>query len=316
MVHINIRRLLWFTLPSGIVFVVLGGVVIYNSLKINSLTKQVGSLTQQLTATNIALSSSTQQFSQRFADLGQQTAGLSSTLANTQQNIDAVKTQVGGVEQTVGSISGTVGTLSGTVGTLQKLSEADPQLLKKYSKVYFLNENYTPAHLTVVPSDYVYSSARQEQFLSEAWPHLKDLFDAAKVAGVTLYVKSGYRSFAEQKSLKTSYSVVYGKGTANSFSADQGYSEHQLGTTLDFITTGIGGQLSGFDKTKSYQWLLDNAYRFGFELSYPKGNTYYVYEPWHWHYVGVKLATYLHDNKLNFYDLDQRDIDKYLVDMF
>jgi D-alanyl-D-alanine carboxypeptidase len=157
---------------------------------------------------------------------------------------------------------------------------------------------------------------RQEQFLSEATPHLISLLSFAKASGITLYVKSGYRSFAEQRSLKSAYSVTYGAGTANTFSADQGYSEHQLGTTVDFITVGLNGQLAGFDKTPAFLWLQDNAHKYGFVLSYPKGNKYYMYEPWHWRFVGVKLATYLHDNKLNFYDLDQREIDKYLANIF
>lgn len=262
-----------------------------------------------LASTTAALSRNTNQLSQNLADLRSKTVGLSDTISSAQQNIEDVKTQVGGVEQTVGSISG-------TVGTLQKLSQIDPELLKKYSKFYFLNENYAPARLIDIPADYTYSASRPEKFLAEAWPFLKELFEAAKADGVALYVKSAYRSFAEQQSLKSLYSVVYGAGTANSFSADQGYSEHQLGTTLDFITTGLGGQLDGFDNTQAYRWLLDNAYRFGFELSYPAGNDYYVFEPWHWRFVGVKFADYLHDKKLNFYDADQREIDTYLVDIF
>ncbi|MDP2648876.1 MAG: D-alanyl-D-alanine carboxypeptidase family protein, partial [bacterium] len=94
------------------------------------------------------------------------------------------------------------------------------------------------------------------------------------------------------------------------------YSEHQLGTTADFITTGLGGQLDGFGDTAAYQWLLGNAYRYGFVLSYPKDNGFYIYEPWHWRFVGVKLATYLHNNNMNFYEMDQRDIDAYLADIF
>ena len=110
--------------------------------------------------------------------------------------------------------------------------------------------------------------------------------------------------------------MTYGAGTANSFSADQGYSEHQLGTTVDMITSGLGGVLDGFDTTKAYQWMLSNAYKYGFILSYPKNNNYYVYEPWHWRFVGIKFAKYLHDQKLNFYDLEQRTIDSYLVSIF
>jgi LAS superfamily LD-carboxypeptidase LdcB len=143
------------------------------------------------------------------------------------------------------------------------------------------------------------------------------MIDVASSSGVQIYVFSAYRSFAEQKALKGIYTMEYGAGTANSFSADQGYSEHQLGTAVDLITPGQGGQLEDtFDQTKAYQWLVANAYKYGFELSYPKSNDYYVYEPWHWRYVGVKLATYLHDNHLNFYDVDQRTIDTYLINIW
>jgi len=306
---VGYKRFLPYIIPAGIVFVVLGGFFVYGFLRISSLTEQIASLTTEFSSTTAALSQDTGQLAKNLADLRSQTTGLSDTLSSAQQNIDAVKTQVGGVEQTVGSISG-------TVGTLQKLAQIDPELLKKYSKVYFLNENYVPAHLTSIPADYVYKESNPERFLTEAWPFLKNLFDTAKSNGVTLYVESAYRSFAEQQSLKSLYTVIYGAGTANSFAADQGYSEHQLGTTLDFITTGLGGRTEGFENTQAYQWLVANAYRFGFEISYPKGNAQYIYEPWHWRFIGVKFATYLHDNKLNFYDMDQRDIDAYLVNIF
>ena len=82
------------------------------------------------------------------------------------------------------------------------------------------------------------------------------------------------------------------------------------------MTTGLGGAFAGFDRTGAYQWLLANAYKYGFVLSYPANNPYYIYEPWHWRYVGVKLSTALHDQNKNFYDLDQREIDQYLADIF
>lgn len=307
--HPQSKKIILNSLPFGITFVVFGGALIYAFMQINTLEKNLNLLTMEFASTTENFSTNTSRLSENFSTLSKQTKGISSSLSDTLLNINAVKNEVGGVKQTVGSISG-------TVGTLQKLSQVDVQLLKKYSKVYFTNENYTPAHLTKIPEQYLYSASREEQFLSEAMPYLENLLNTAKSNGITLYVKSGYRSFAEQKSLKSAYSVVYGAGTANAFSADQGYSEHQLGTTIDFITTGLGGNLTGFGKTDSYKWLTENAYRFGFVLSYPEGNKYYMYEPWHWRYIGVKIATYLHDNNLNFYDLDQREIDKYLVNIF
>jgi len=295
--------------PAGVVFVILGGILIYAFVRISSLTEDVSLITTELASTTAALSQNTSHLAQNITDLRTQTTGLSDTLSSTQDNIATVNTKVGGVLQTVGSISG-------TVGTLQKLSQIDPELLKKYSKVYFMNENYVPARLVSIPKEYLYTETVPEHFLADAWPFLRKLADAAKADGITLYVSSAFRSFGEQQSLKSSYTVVYGAGTANSFSADQGYSEHQLGTTVDFITTGLGGKLDGFDGTATYSWLLANAHRFGFVLSYPKDNSYYIYEPWHWRFVGTKLAAYLHDNKLNFYDLDQRAIDDYLINIF
>jgi LAS superfamily LD-carboxypeptidase LdcB len=191
-----IKSFLPRVIPAGLVFIVLGGFLVYGFVRIFALTESVVSLTTELASTTEMLSQNDNRLLLNLTDLRAQTSGLSNTLSNTQQNIDAVKTQVGGVEQTVGSISG-------TVGTLQKLSQIDPELLKKYSKVYFMNENYTPAHLVDIPNDYLYSTLQTEQFLTEAWTFLRNLLETAKANGVTLYIKSAYRSFAEQQSLKS-----------------------------------------------------------------------------------------------------------------
>ena len=202
------------------------------------------------------------------------------------------------------------------VGTLEKLTTTDPELLQKYSRVFFLNEHYAPARLVEIPKQYLYSEWQTQRIAAQVWPYLEDLLGEAKRDGVTLYIKSAYRSFEEQKNTKSQYSVVYGEGTANTFSADQGYSEHQLGTTVDFITTGLGGQLAGFENTEAYAWLQNNAHRFGFVLSYPEKNRYYIFEPWHWRFVGVKLATKLKREGAYFYEWDQRKIDSYLPSLF
>ncbi len=251
------------------------------------------------------------------AVLASTTLDLRTGLATTQSSFaDALNQEKQNIENKLGTVEQKVGTISGTVGTLEKLSKTDPEFLQKYSKVFFLNEHYTPERVTIIEPKYLYSEQNPEVIHASVWPKLKLMLDAAEATGIPLYVKSGYRSFDEQRALKGVYTVTYGAGTANSFSADQGYSEHQLGTTVDVITTGIGGQLEGFNTTAAYQWMLTNAHKYGFTLSYPESNGYYVFEPWHWRYVGVKLATYLHDNGQNFYGLDQRKIDEYLVDIF
>ncbi len=220
------------------------------------------------------------------------------------------------LEERMGGVSRDFDTITDSVELLEKLARTDPELLQKYSKVFFLNEHYAPERLAEIPAEYRYHNERTERLHAAVWPSLKRLMDEAKEDGVELYVKSAYRSFEEQKSLKSAYTVTYGAGSANQFSADQGYSEHQLGTTVDLITTGLGGSLAGFGNTAAYKWLTENAYRFGFVLSYPEGNSYYVYEPWHWRFVGKDLARELHKRNAHFYDLDQREIDEYLPELF
>ena len=208
-----------------------------------------------------------------------------------------------------------LGIVTNKVGNLTKLIKTDKELLQKYSKVYFLNENYSPAALATITPAFTTNTSKAYSIHSEVGPFLEQLLSDAQTAGTPLLVLSSYRSFTEQASLKSAYKVTYGSG-ANRFSADQGYSEHQLGTAVDFTTASLKTTSTAFATTPSGKWLLENAYKYGFILSYPKSNTYYMYEPWHWRFVGVGLATYLHNNGGTFYELDQRYIDTYLVDLF
>lgn len=259
---------------------------------------------------------------QEFQTLSQKVAELEGTLANTTVTLEAdiAKTNSvlsAAIEDQSKSIKAQVGTIAGSVSTLEKLTKTDSQLLAKYSKIYFLNENYLPAELVDTPTEYKYFEDRPMQVIPEVHEKLRRMLDGAKRDGVEMFVMSAYRSFAEQKNIKGSYTMTYGAGTANQFSSEQGFSEHQLGTTVDFITKGLGGSLTtAFDTTEAFDWLRNNAHKYGFVLSYPKGNAYYMYEPWHWRYVGVKLATDLYNDGKHFYDLDQRTINTYLVYLF
>ncbi len=214
-----------------------------------------------------------------------------------------------------GTFEKQIGEIFGTVGTLNKLVNTDKELLMKYSKVYFLNEHYVPDELSEIPEKYLYEEKRDLQIHSKVLPNLLSLIDDAKKERMDLKVISAYRSFGEQSVLKTGYSVVYGSG-ANKFSADQGYSEHQLGTTVDFTTSKTGSNFSEFKNTKEYDWLTQNAYRYGFIISYPEDNQYYEFEPWHWRFVGKNLAKRINEDKTYFYNLSQSIIDDYLVSIF
>jgi D-alanyl-D-alanine carboxypeptidase len=242
-------------------------------------------------------------------------AALSSKLSLTSEELDDLESDYKKEKKKNDNFSDQIKDIAGTVGDLDKLSKTDKELLQKYSKVYFLNEHFIPEKIVTIDKKYTYNEAVAKSIHAKVEPYLNDMIDDALEDGVKLWVVSAYRSFREQAGLKGAYTQTYGSG-ANTFSADQGYSEHQLGTTLDFTTEGINGGLAGFEATPAFAWLQKNAHKYGFTLSYPKGNAYYVYEPWHWRFVGEDLAEDLHKSGQFFYDWDQRKIDVYLIKIF
>ena len=214
---------------------------------------------------------------------------LSNQLEMTSEELSDTVDRLSGEKERNDEMEDQVRELAGTVSDLDKLSKTDKELLQKYSKVYFLNEHYIPESLREIDDEWKYSEDSEHQLHSKVIPFFEEMMEDALDDGIELWVTSAFRSFDYQSQLKGSYTVIYGSG-ANAFSADQGFSEHQLGTTVDFTTRGLNGGLSGFQNTEAYKWLLDNAHKYGFTLSYPEGNTYYVFEPWHWRFVGEELA--------------------------
>ncbi len=275
---------------------------------------QTDALTLELEAARAEHSGLSAENQSRIISLEASLASTTEILRQSEEARETYKARLEDKEDEVDALAKQVKKISGTVGVLDKLAKTDPELLMKYSKVYFLNEHYTPAKISKIESEY--AAVPTEQYLeSRVYNRLTNMIDEAAEDDVVIKVRSAYRSFEAQKNLKSAYSVSYGTG-ANTFSADQGYSEHQLGTTVDLTSPDNGNQLAGFDATKAFAWLQKNAHKYGFTLSYPKGNAYYIYEPWHWRYVGEDLASDLHADGKFFYDLDQREIDKYLVSVF
>ncbi len=242
-------------------------------------------------------------------------ASTSNALTLLESEAQVLEATLATEQERNGTFAKQISTITSTVGTLDKLARTDKELLAKYSKVYFLSEHYTPEELATIDSKYVHPEDKELFLHAKVVPSLEALVEEAHHDDIDLRATSAFRSFAAQGALKSGYKVLYGTG-ANAFSADQGYSEHQLGTTVDFTTVASGGALVGFEKTPAYTWLTRNAHKYGFVLSYPKGNAYYQYEPWHWRYVGEKLATRLYQDEDYFYELEQREIDTYLIYLF
>jgi D-alanyl-D-alanine carboxypeptidase len=128
----------------------------------------------------------------------------------------------------------------------------------------------------------------------------------ASLQNVNLMVISAYRSKAEQEELFFTISKQRNQTPAEraKVSAPPGYSEHHTGYALDI---GDGDNPStnlseSFAQTVAYEWLRNNAPSYGFELSFPKGNSQGVmYEPWHWRFVGDEdsLKTFYKGRSVN-----------------
>lgn len=163
-----------------------------------------------------------------------------------------------------------------------------------------LPDGYVPSDL-VVPDVRLRLAGSNEQMQASnvIVPALKDMFSAASADGVSLVFGSGYRSEALQRQFYNSYVAQDGQASADRLSARPGTSEHQTGLTFD--ATSLSGAChleTCFENTPEGTWLRNNAYKHGFIIRYPEGKesiTGYSYEPWHMRYVGVELATEMHN---------------------
>lgn len=168
-------------------------------------------------------------------------------------------------------------------------------LVNKYN---YLTEDYVPANLQTVDKKY---SSKTLQLVDYAKEAFEELSEAASKENYTVLAMSSYRSYQYQYNLYNRYVSTDGVEAADTYSARPGYSEHQTGLAVD-VYNGKE-DFTNFEKTKEYNWMQDNAYKFGFILRFPKDKvleTGYQYESWHYRYVGKKIAKYIHDNNLCF----------------
>lgn len=160
------------------------------------------------------------------------------------------------------------------------------------NKTYALPKTYKPVSpYTEITKDYLYGGDYIEDFVMNEYLKMKE---DAKEEGITLTITSGYRSYSVQEELYSSYVKRDGKEAADTYSARAGHSEHQSGLCFD-----LNGTNKNFINTKEGKWLNDNCYKYGFALRFPEGKeeyTGYMYEGWHFRYVGVDLATKLYNN--------------------
>ena len=183
----------------------------------------------------------------------------------------------------------------------EDVSEADTSkgMYTLVNKFYYLTDKYESNDIVSVKNKYTKYSAKLNKDAYEAFKKMAD--DMAK-EDLTIKITTGYRNYNFQKTLYNNYVESDGVKAADTYSARPGYSEHQLGYSAD-ITNGDLVSFDEFENTEEFKWLQKNAYKYGFILRFPKGKddlTGYIYESWHYRYVGKDVAKYIHENDITY----------------
>lgn len=156
-----------------------------------------------------------------------------------------------------------------------------------------------------LPEDYSVSLLQLDngEYIDERiWPELQEMFDTARSQGISLYVRSGWRSSEQQqavmdetvrKYIGEGYSPEDAVREAGEWVAAPGTSEHETGLAVDINSEDEAGSL------RTYSWLKDNAHLYGFIRRYPEEKsslTGIAYEPWHYRYVGKEAAAEMYES--------------------
>ncbi len=178
-------------------------------------------------------------------------------------------------------------------------------LVNKYN---YLTEDYIPENLE--PIDIAYARSGM-QLVREAKEAFETLSEDAKKEGMNIIAMSSYRSYDYQVNLYDNYVATDGKEAADTYSARAGYSEHQTGLAVDVYNKVL--PYTSFEETEEFNWMQENAYKYGFILRFPKDKvniTGYQYESWHYRYVGKEAAKYIHNHDLTLEEYYVKKVEK------
>ncbi|NMA51048.1 MAG: M15 family metallopeptidase [Mollicutes bacterium] len=168
------------------------------------------------------------------------------------------------------------------------------------NKYYILNSDYIPENLVNVSSDYSWGT--NNQLDKEAFENFKIMHTNAKEDGIYLMINSAYRSYNDQEKVYNHFKNKYNEEDADKLAARPGSSEHQTGLAIDVFSTK-DTTTGKFATSETYLWLKNNSYKYGYILRYPEEKeniTGYVFESWHYRYVGIKDAKKIYDLKITF----------------
>ncbi len=185
----------------------------------------------------------------------------------------------------------------------------DPNnLLVLVNKYNFLPNNYKPEDLTYVLGAYG-NNVPMREVIKEPFIELQKA--AEEEIGIILKPTTAFRDQSFQNTLYNNYVAKDGVEAADTYSARPGFSEHQTGLAIDLKNTLISSSTRLNDS--DFEWLSNNAHRFGFIIRYPKEKvdiTGYQFENWHIRYVGLNIAKTIYENNLTL----EEYIDLYITE--
>ena len=164
------------------------------------------------------------------------------------------------------------------------------------NKYHSLSDSYVPSDLKSISSHYALEDMKLRYEAKIAFENMAK--DASK-EDLDIIAMSSYRSYRYQINLYNRYKKQDGEEAADTYSGRPGFSEHQTGLAVDVYNGTV--TYTNFHKTKEFKWMQDHAHEYGFILRFPKDKekrTGYVYESWHYRYVGLRDAEIIHNENL------------------
>ena len=186
---------------------------------------------------------------------------------------------------------------------MDKENYEDPVIVTDFSTDMLVNKHrsltkdFEPDDLVSIDEEYAADDTQAGSRI--AVNAFIEMYKDAQKEGYDLVINSSYRSYQDQEEVCNTYRDLYGDNYVMNYVAMPGFSEHQTGLSFD-----IGSKDTNvFAESDEYTWIQENAHKYGFIQRFPEeyeAVTGFRAEPWHYRYVGKKIASYIYENNISF----------------
>lgn len=186
---------------------------------------------------------------------------------------------------------------------MDKENYEDPVIVTDFSTDMLVNKHrsltkdFEPDDLVSIDEEYAADDTQAGSRI--AVNAFIEMYKDAQKEGYDLVINSSYRSYQDQEEVCNTYRDLYGDNYVTNYVAMPGFSEHQTGLSFD-----IGSKDTNvFAESDEYTWIQENAHKYGFIQRFPEEYetvTGFRAEPWHYRYVGKKIASYIYENNISF----------------